>query len=518
MLPGPRLLFPTLISALSTALVAGVLTAAPATATAVADPEPEGSTAVAEQALATVEAALAPTAGARAEGRSTAPTETGTDLTMALRDLRIHQDELTTSAERARAAALLNNRPPTTSDWSDPQQRDFGSVRVHWDAGTAGNQWVSKVADVVKHVLATYDKAGYRAPESDGTRGGGNGLFDVYLDDLGPSYYGYCSTDQEPSDPGPYDTWAYCAFNTDYSWASAHTPLQNLKVTAAHEIFHAVQFAYDYFEDPWFYEATATWAEDELYTSINDNRQYLQDSPISNPTRPLDLGNGLSVYGGWIFFRYLTERFPRTVGGLPVIIRKIWEDADSVTGPDDYSIQAVTKVLADHDVSLRRVLADFAVANRRPAASYAEGKHYPQAPLRRTVTLTKAHRSTDWATVRLDHLATSTLAVAPGSGLASGWSLKIGVDLPNTKLGSAALVTVYRTHGDPRTHLVKLGKRGNGDAKVSFGSRAVDHVEITLTNAGTAYRCWQSGGAYSCHGRSKDDNRAMKWKVQAVRS
>ena len=38
----------------------------------------------------------------------------------------------------------------------------------------------------------------------------------------------------------------------------------NLRVTAAHEFFHAVQFAYDYDEDPWLMEATATWMEERV--------------------------------------------------------------------------------------------------------------------------------------------------------------------------------------------------------------------------------------------------------------
>jgi hypothetical protein len=37
-----------------------------------------------------------------------------------------------------------------------------------------------------------------------------------------------------------------------------------LKVTAAHEFFHAVQFAYDIGEDGWLMESTATWMEEHV--------------------------------------------------------------------------------------------------------------------------------------------------------------------------------------------------------------------------------------------------------------
>ena len=46
-------------------------------------------------------------------------------------------------------------------------------------------------------------------------------------------------------------------------------------MTAAHEFFHAVQFAYDAADDQWFMESTATWMEDEIYDDVNDNLQYL---------------------------------------------------------------------------------------------------------------------------------------------------------------------------------------------------------------------------------------------------
>ena len=139
---------------------------------------------------------------------------------------------------------------------------------------------------------------------------------------------------------GPYDTSAYCAFDDNFTEFTGQSPTENLQVTAAHELFHAVQFAYDYFEDGWFMEATATWAEDEVYDDVNDNRQYLPESPLGQPGQPMDQFIGLRQYGDWIFFRYLTERFPKSRGGLPVVVREIWERADgSGRGPDDYSLQ-----------------------------------------------------------------------------------------------------------------------------------------------------------------------------------
>src|SRR5690606_38134581 len=112
--------------------------------------------------------------------------------------------------------------------------------------------------------------------------------------------------------------WAYCVVDNDYSPSEfrSNTPLENLQVTLAHEYFHAVQFAYDFAEDGWFLEATAAWVEDEAFDDVNDNIQYLRaQSPLKQPQISMDKFGGLRHYGAWIFFRFLTERYPPEAGG-----------------------------------------------------------------------------------------------------------------------------------------------------------------------------------------------------------
>ena len=108
--------------------------------------------------------------------------------------------------------------------------------------------------------------------------------------------------------------------------------LDPLQVTVAHEFFHAVQFAYDAFEDAWFMEGTASWMEDEVYTDVNDNLQYLADSPLRHPEEPLDFGtqNYLGWYGSWVFFRFLEEYIADQPD--PSIVRAAWEAADGSPG------------------------------------------------------------------------------------------------------------------------------------------------------------------------------------------
>ena len=479
------------------------LTVAPAVA---ADPdpsppvEPSVSTPAAAQALAAAQELGSP--GAR-------------DATLVLRDLRAHRDELGT-ADRAAARELLG-RP------GGNQSQCFDTVCVHWfttGQDRARPAYVAKVATTAESVLATYAAAGYRAPEPDGTRGGSSKL-DIYLQDLGAQgLYGYCDSDDPPTGHGPFDAPAYCAFDNDYAEFATHTPLENLQVTAAHELFHAVQFAYDYYEDSWFMEATATWAEDELYDGVDDNLQYLRSSPLAQPAQSMDhfQRSGFRQYGDWIFFRYLTEQDPAAVGGMPTLVRQIWERADgSAGGPDDYSIQAVAHVLASRGGRFAATWAEFAAANRRPAATYEEGRAngYPVARLDRQVGLSGSHRSSGWLSRQVDHLAASTVRFTRSPGL-DATTLKLRLDLPVRSRGSAVVATVYPTSGAPTVTPVRLDASGDATASVPFGS-GVRHVEVTLANAGIHYTGCYRGSAWSCQGRPQDDNLRLSVRASAVR-
>lgn len=479
--------------------VAAALASAPAQAA----PNPEPVVPAVESAVAAVAALDVAEAAAAGKGDR--------DLTLALRDLSAHRDELV-GADRQRADALLR-RP------AGNRARNFERVRVHWTSGETTSSYANKVGAVADHVLGTYAAAGYRPPVPDGTAGG-NSLLDIYLDDIGfQGYYGWCASDDPPSDNGPWDAPAYCAFDNDYAEFPNHTPMENLKVTAAHELFHAVQFAYDFYEDGWFVEATATWAEDELYDDVNDNVQYLSDSPLSQPTKSMDRFGGMRQYGDWIFFRYLTERDSESEGGLPTLVRDMWERADGAAkGPDDYSIEAVANVLAERGKGLRATWARFAAANRRPGSTYDEGAslRYPAAKPTATIALTGSHRRSGLQTRSIDHLASKTLRFTRAERMKAS-SLKVDLDLPSTSRGSGAVATIYRTSGRPTTVPIGLDKSGDGVVKIEFG-RDVSAVEVTLANAGIGYNCWLPGDTgFSCNGRPKDDGLPFRVRVTALR-
>ena len=66
-----------------------------------------------------------------------------------------------------------------------------------------------------------YVAAGYRAPRRDGTRGGNNKT-DIYIRDVGAQgLYGFCTSEKQFRANGPFDAWAYCVLDNDYSRASS---------------------------------------------------------------------------------------------------------------------------------------------------------------------------------------------------------------------------------------------------------------------------------------------------------
>ena len=336
---------------------------------------------------------------------------------------------------------------------------------------------------------------------------------DIYLADIGPqALYGYCTSD-EPLPSDRFDAWAYCVLDNDYAADEfpTGTPTQNMRVTAAHEYFHAVQFGYDAFEDGWFMEATATWAEDELFDDIDDNLQYLSAGPLGKPWAPLDWFGGSHHYGDWIWFRYLSERFPTAAGGMPTIVRNIWRRADAVPGAADaYSLQAVSQELASRNTSLGRVFAQFADANRRSRKTYDEGaaNRYPSAPLAwAPITLSPTRNATTWASVRLDHLTSATARFVPSRAMtANTWQLKVEVDMAPQTRGSQAVVTVYKRGGATSTSFLNLNGRGDGAKRVPFDHDRVSSVELTVVNASARTTCWQDmNSPFSCLGVPRDD-------------
>ena len=197
------------------------------------------------------------------------------------------------------AFASLFQRPSRQRTVTSPA----GLFKIHFDE--SGSNAVSPtdrdsngVPDYVDEVAVTFDavwdlqidQLGYDPPLSDGDR-----FFDVYITELAPqSVYGWTWPESF------IGTTASCYLEIDNDYREViytSNGLDGLRVTAAHEFFHAVQFAYfaDMTSAGWWHEITAVWMEDVAYNDVNDYYQYIPFF-FESPTASLDSDNNFTGF------------------------------------------------------------------------------------------------------------------------------------------------------------------------------------------------------------------------------
>ncbi len=506
----------SIVAAVTAAALAGsVLTAAGSPTMAEDRTLPTGSTDAtsAGQVLAAARSALgldARPAARRTTGRAAARP----DATLALRDLFRALPGLDAGGRREAHGLLA--RP--TDGAADPQGDGYtvaaekkcrNHICMHWVPTTAdappSQAWIDTTLTYMNKVWRTeVGDLGYRAPVTDRHRGG-NAKFDVYLKELGTrGLYGYCA----PERRAPGEKWlasGYCVLDNDFARSQyGAPPRDSLRVTAAHEFFHAVQFAYDYGEDPWLMEATSTWMEEQVAGDVNDNRQYLPYGQLGTPSQPLDVfnQNGFNQYGNWLFFEYLSDRFGSGV------VRAIWTRAGAYPGSGhQYSTTAVKGVL-DRRGGFAGVYRSFAAANVAPAGTYTEGDKWSASPATESWSLsqgTPRHATT----VRINHMSSRNLTVTPDPALQDKrWRLRVVVDGPAGRTDPGAYVVVRTKHGVTKRP-VRLDDQGRGRTSLGFTSRNVVSATVVLVNASTRFSCWHRT-TWSCQGRARDDKEAFE--------
>jgi hypothetical protein len=159
--------------------------------------------------------------------------------------------------------------------------------------------------------------------------------YHVRIDNLGGGLYGYVTNGGEHAGlvgNNPATTWddidAYATcmvLNRDYTGFPG-TPQRALDATAAHEFNHSIQFGYGAITgsnspDDNLVEGGATWMEDEVFDSADDNYNYLW------PNFAMCMGEyTASPYPYWITLRGLTERYGTgTAGAGEQVMQDFWE-------------------------------------------------------------------------------------------------------------------------------------------------------------------------------------------------
>lgn len=153
--------------------------------------------------------------------------------------------------------------------------------------------------------------------------------------------------------------------------------LGSLRVTAAHELRHAGQYATSGWSEVGLWiEIDAVWVEDQVYDDVNDYVRYLQGgSPISDPPLPLDNG-GTPSYAESVFQFWLAERLGN--GG----VLDYWERRRNL--PGEHPLDSYDAVLSAGYAPLDSAFVDFALYNLQcgslaaPGSGYTEAAIYPE--------------------------------------------------------------------------------------------------------------------------------------------
>ncbi|MFN7145002.1 MAG: MXAN_6640 family putative metalloprotease [Myxococcota bacterium] len=144
--------------------------------------------------------------------------------------------------------------------------------------------FAAEVAVTAEHVLEVYAAAGFRAPLSDGVRGGSDAM-DVYLVDFAGNADGMYAA--ESCSSRPTQCSGYFVMENDFAGYGYADLASAIRVLTSHELFHAVQAAYDAEEEIWFSEGTAVWAEN-LYDPGNADFLRFCSAYLDDPGRSLD--------------------------------------------------------------------------------------------------------------------------------------------------------------------------------------------------------------------------------------
>ena len=328
------------------------------------------------------------------------------------------------STEARKALYPLFTRPSFAPDTEYTYNSSGGYFKIHFaktgtnvvyqptvdNNGNGVPDYVDSCAAILDHIWTKeVDSLGYVPPPSDGSYppgwpNGGDGLYDIYLFNLGSSYLGatYPETTYAPA-----LAWVWTSFielDNDYTnYPAYHSQYDWLRVTAAHEFFHAIQMGYDVFENelvsqdvvhPYWMEMSATWMENEVYDYINDYIYYLP-AFFNSPWLSLRNFSGLHPYGSVVWPMYLGEKF-----GIN-IIKDIWTRCAEV--PGDNVLPATDAALNTNSSSLNNAFQEFSVwnyftgdrANSSLFGFYSEGPLWYVDPINRInpihVTLTNQH-------------------------------------------------------------------------------------------------------------------------------
>jgi len=226
-----------------------------------------------------------------------------------------------------------------------------GHFMIHYDINgihaTSQPDYIDEVgiiADSSRYVLVDLMNFLPEIPDSDG-------IYDIYIQDRPSGYYGV--NYQDDTIIGA----SYIIIDNEYEVGEFFTSgINTMRLTTAHEFFHAIQRAYrtePSLGDNYFWEMSSTWIED-LIVPNGDDYLYWVDSFFDNPEQYISDTDGYSIA---LFGHYLSSNFNSGSGGLSSsIIREMWEKYSEI----DNALYSINYILSqNYESDFSNVWVDF---------------------------------------------------------------------------------------------------------------------------------------------------------------
>jgi hypothetical protein len=259
-----------------------------------------------------------------------------------------------------------------TAGFHEPALLDGSGARIlgtsHAFADSALN-----VFDGAWHAIINV--LGYDAPPAD--TAGGDAAYDIYVSELPADWFGQTVLESLVPGSSVVERWrTFMEIDNDFSGLRTRG-MTGLRITAAHEFFHAVQVgAYGVWDDAdfYFYELSSVWMETVLEPASEDYLFDLPDYFTSFPGRSFTTVT--SVFPGYersIFAFFLEERFGRDA------MRMVWRSIG-----EGRVLFALDHVLTGLGSSLRDAYREFALWNHRTSdraagtTTYRNGARFPR--------------------------------------------------------------------------------------------------------------------------------------------
>jgi hypothetical protein len=322
--------------------------------------------------------------------------------TLPLFELHRRLDGMAAGPERRALRELLHPTAGVGMDQCDvssapmPNTLETTHFYIEYNVATLGGGLTIEdyVAALEESWSKEVDQFGWAAPPPYPPNPAPNNKYHVRIDTLGLTIYGFVATsgthagfvgNNPATSWNEGDAFASCmVLNANYD-PFPGTPLAALQSTAAHEFNHSIQFGWGALSgsnrpDYNFFEGGATWMEDEVFDSSNDNYNYLW------PAFDDDMGHykdnlPLQPYAYWVTWRGLTEPYGTGIaGGGEDVMQRFWETTSKNQGG---SLEALDRSLGAEGTSLGTAFHSYAIAvkfNKACGSGYASPHCLEEGP------------------------------------------------------------------------------------------------------------------------------------------